>query len=215
MLILFTRCALSVHSKQIGSLDDCKLLQEDLDNVVNWSKSNNVKHRSELVIHMHRLDDLLQELPNFLCATLRHPGKSNTRQRFECYDIWRSQLVAPYLYLYGCCVFFKRETRMSYWPLTNRFHGPCLEKAAYRDVPHLSTTDMERYIILEVWKILNGESLIDIGMYFRDTSRRGTIAVPALLDKRSSQRNQSLYDGSFVVLRVRVWNVVLAEIKPL
>ena len=54
-------------SKQIGSLDDCKLLQEDLDNVVSWSRSNNMQlheQKSELVlIHKHKPGDLLQELP--------------------------------------------------------------------------------------------------------------------------------------------------------
>jgi hypothetical protein len=53
-------------SKRIGSLDDCKLLQEDLDSVVSWLRSNNMhlhKQKSELVIHKHKPDDLLQELP--------------------------------------------------------------------------------------------------------------------------------------------------------
>ena len=53
-------------SKQIGSLDDCKLLQEDLDNVVSWSRRNNMQlheQKSELVIHKHKPGDLLHELP--------------------------------------------------------------------------------------------------------------------------------------------------------
>ena len=55
-------------SKQINSLDDCKLLQEDLDSVVSWSRSNNMQlheQKSELVIHKHKPGDLLQELPFF------------------------------------------------------------------------------------------------------------------------------------------------------
>ena len=44
----------------------------------------------------------------------------------------------------------------------------------------------ERYIILQVWKILNGVSPNDIGMKFRET--------PPLVNVRGcSQRNQSIY----------------------
>ena len=73
----------------------------------------------------------------------------------------------------------------------------------------------ERYIILQVWKILNGISPNDIGMKFRETSRKGTIAAIPPLVKGCSQRNQSLYDGSFAVLGARLWNLVPAEIKSL
>ena len=73
----------------------------------------------------------------------------------------------------------------------------------------------ERYIILQVWKILNGVSPNDIGMKFRETSRRGIIAVIPPLVKGCSQRNQSLYDGSFAVLGARLWNVVPVDVKSL
>ena len=73
----------------------------------------------------------------------------------------------------------------------------------------------ERYIILQVWKILNGVSPNDIGMKFRETSRKGIIAAIPPLVKGCSQRNQSLYDGSFAVLGARLWNLVPAEIKSL
>ena len=73
----------------------------------------------------------------------------------------------------------------------------------------------ERYIILQVWKILNGVSPNDIDMKFRETSRRGTIAVTPPLVKGCSQRNQSLYDGSFAVLGARLWNIVPVDIKSI
>ena len=73
----------------------------------------------------------------------------------------------------------------------------------------------ERYIILQVWKILNSVSPNDIGMKFRETSRKGTMAAIPPLVKGCSQRNQSLYDGSFAVLGARLWNLMPAEIKSL
>ena len=73
----------------------------------------------------------------------------------------------------------------------------------------------ERYIMLQVWKIVNGVSPNDIGMEFRESSRRGMIAITPPLVQGSSQRNQSLYDGSFTVLGSRLWNVIPADVKSL
>ena len=71
----------------------------------------------------------------------------------------------------------------------------------------------ERYIILQVWKFLSGVSPNDIGMKFRETSRRGTITPP--LVNGCSQRNQSPYDGSFAVLGASLWNTVPVDVKSL
>ena len=73
----------------------------------------------------------------------------------------------------------------------------------------------ERYIILFVWKILHNITLNDVGMTFRNSTRNGTVAVVPSLTKGSSQRNQSLYDSSFAVLRPRLWNTVPSNIKTL
>ena len=73
----------------------------------------------------------------------------------------------------------------------------------------------ERYIILQVWKILNNASPNDVGLKFRETYRHGITAIVPPLVKGCSQRNQSLYDGSFSVLGARLWNVVPAKVKSL
>ena len=73
----------------------------------------------------------------------------------------------------------------------------------------------ERYIILFVWKTLHNITLNDVGMTFRNSTRNGTVAVVPSLTKGSSQRNQSLYDSSFAVLRPRLWNTVPSNIKTL
>ena len=83
------------------------------------------------------------------------------------------------------------------------------------DYHFVMTTLIVNYIILQVWKIINGVSPNEIGMRFSESSRRGTIAIIPVLAKGCSQRNQSLYDGSFTVLGARLWNVIPADIKSL
>ena len=73
----------------------------------------------------------------------------------------------------------------------------------------------ERYIILFVWKILHNVTPNDVGMTFRNSTRNGTVAIVPSLTKRSSQRNQSLYESSFAVLGPRLWNTVPSNIKSL
>ena len=53
-------------SKQINSERDVQLLQKDLDNVVRWSQSNNMKlheEKFELLVHKHKCHDTFHELP--------------------------------------------------------------------------------------------------------------------------------------------------------
>ena len=53
-------------SKQISSEQDVPLLQQDLDNVIQWSKRNNMKlheDKFELMVHKHRPNSAFYELP--------------------------------------------------------------------------------------------------------------------------------------------------------
>ena len=53
-------------SKQIDSQNDVSLLQEDLGNIMNWSRSNNMKlheDKFDLIVHRSKRHDTLQELP--------------------------------------------------------------------------------------------------------------------------------------------------------
>ena len=85
----------------------------------------------------------------------------------------------------------------------------------------LAPLDQGKYLpvsrsVLQVWKILNGVTPNDIRMkFYSESSRRGTIAIIPPLVKGYSQRNQSLYDGSFTVLGARLWNVIPSDIKSL
>ena len=73
----------------------------------------------------------------------------------------------------------------------------------------------ERYLLIHMWKILNGCSPNDIDIKFCDPSRKGVRAKVPSLCKSSSLRNQSLYDHSFAVQGPRLWNTIPAHLHQL
>ena len=70
----------------------------------------------------------------------------------------------------------------------------------------------ERYIILQMWKLLHCISPNDIGVTFQEKNRRGFKADVPKLVRTSLQHNQSLYDASFSVLGPRLWNIIPAHL---
>ena len=65
-------------SKQIGCFEDCQLLQEDLDKILDWSRSNNMKlheQKFELLNHLHNSKSSFPEL-TFFAETLRYKVSS-------------------------------------------------------------------------------------------------------------------------------------------
>ncbi|KAL5254786.1 hypothetical protein ACHWQZ_G014282 [Mnemiopsis leidyi] len=211
---------------------DCKLLQEDLDSVVRWSRSNNMQlheQKSELVVHKHKPGDLLQELP-FSPLTMSYTSSAG-EALYPSESIRDLGLIISHDLSWSrhICESVTKARSVVSWVLSvfktrNKDVMLTLYKSLVRSILEFNTpvwnpikidTRRERYIILQVWKILRGLSPNDIGMKFRETSRRGTKAITPPLVKGCSQRNQSLYDGSFAVLGARLWNVVPAEIKSL
>ena len=73
----------------------------------------------------------------------------------------------------------------------------------------------ERYILIHMWKILNGCSPNDISIKFSEPSRKGIKAKVPSLCKSSSLRNQSIYDHSFAVQGPRLWNTIPAHLHQL
>ena len=73
----------------------------------------------------------------------------------------------------------------------------------------------ERYTIIHMWKILNGKCPNDIGIEFRAESRLGIQAKIPPMMKKSSQHNQTLYDGSFAVLGPSLWNVLPSSLHTI
>ena len=68
----------------------------------------------------------------------------------------------------------------------------------------------ERYIILQMWKLLHCISPNDIGATFQDKNRHGFKADVPKLNRACMQHNQSLYDASFSVLGPHLWNTLPA-----
>ncbi|XP_063679210.1 uncharacterized protein LOC134814843 [Bolinopsis microptera] len=66
----------------------------------------------------------------------------------------------------------------------------------------------ERYLIINMWKVLHCKCPNDIGILFSVTLRHGQKAVVPSIAKSSSQRNQALHDNSFAVTGPRLWNVI-------
>ena len=66
----------------------------------------------------------------------------------------------------------------------------------------------ERYIILQMWKILHQINPNDVGIVFRPESRLGIQAIVPSLNRSSTAANQSIYDRSFAVVGPKLWNVL-------
>jgi hypothetical protein len=62
------------------------------------------------------------------------------------------------------------------------------------------------YILLHMWKILNGSVSNDLGITFVSRPRTGFKAVIPPLRSGVSAYHQSLYDNSFAVRGPRLWN---------
>ena len=57
----------------------------------------------------------------------------------------------------------------------------------------------ERYIIIHMWKILNGIAPNDMNLNFRHQSRLGLQAERRPLTRHARQTNQTLHDSSFAI----------------
>ena len=73
----------------------------------------------------------------------------------------------------------------------------------------------ERYIMIQMWKILNDHCPNDLNVRFMAPSRRGIRSVVPSLNRQSSRRNQTLYDNSFAVLGPRLWNILPADMTKI
>ena len=73
----------------------------------------------------------------------------------------------------------------------------------------------ERYILLHMWKILNGSISNDLGIQFVSRPRTGFKAVVPPLRVGVPAYHQSLYDNSFAVSGPRLWNCLPAYINTM
>ena len=73
----------------------------------------------------------------------------------------------------------------------------------------------ERYIIIQMWKVLHNLCPNDVKIQFNAPSRHGITAKIPSLSKCSSQHNQTLYDSSFAVLGPKLWNYLPSHLPAI
>ena len=66
----------------------------------------------------------------------------------------------------------------------------------------------ERYIIIHVWKILNGIAPNDVSLRFYDHIRLGKRCCVPPLHKRAPSYAKSIYENSFAVTGPKLWNTL-------
>ena len=66
----------------------------------------------------------------------------------------------------------------------------------------------ERYIIIQMYKVLQDLSPNDLNIQFHYSDRRGIQAAIPPLRRRASCRAQQQYDASFAVTGPRLWNML-------
>ena len=66
----------------------------------------------------------------------------------------------------------------------------------------------ERYIIIHMWKILNGATSNDLNIQFVSRPRFGNLAIVPPAKKSASAAHRSTYDRSFTVMGPTLWNAM-------
>jgi hypothetical protein len=71
----------------------------------------------------------------------------------------------------------------------------------------------ERYVIMTMWKILNGHHPNNMGIEFQSSKRNGITAKLPKLSKSGKAKHQTMYDTSFAVLGPKLWNLIPANVS--
>jgi hypothetical protein len=253
--------------KQISSEVDTGELQADLDNIILWSKQNNMKlheDKFELIIHKANPSFALYELPFTIeqmtyeissgkhlypIQTLKDLGvivsdnlswtphintiasrarsvaawvlgvfktrdrttmltlyKSLVRSHLEyCCPLWHPSKITDIQQLEGVQRTFTAKIsgvqHLNYWERLKALKVMSLQRRR------------ERYIILQMWKILHNLTPNDLNITFAAPSRLGLQAIVPSINKTSKQRHQSIYDNSFAILGPRLWNALPSSLS--
>ena len=73
----------------------------------------------------------------------------------------------------------------------------------------------ERYVILQIWKIIHGVSPNDINIQFYKSDRLGLRCRLPYLPNSASRSAKSAYDYSFAVMGPKLWNILPPKINML
>lgn len=250
-------------SKQISCESDVSKLQEDLENVICWSKHNNMslhEDKFELMIHRAKKYVSLHELP-FICDELMtyslssgdtlypvqhlrdlgvivssdlswslHIATTTKKARSIAswvFSVFKTRNTSVMMTLYKslvrsileyCCPLWNpwkiadiQELETVQRSFTRKIWG--VQHLSYWErLRHLGLMSLqrrrERYIILQMWKTLQGTCPNDVNIQFNPLSRSGIKAKVPYLNKTSQKCHQSLYDHSFAVHGPRLWNTI-------
>ena len=73
----------------------------------------------------------------------------------------------------------------------------------------------ERYIIIQMFKILHKINPNDLNIQFTTTERKGVLAIIPPFPKAASTKNTTLYEDSFAVMGPKLWNLLPIETRDL
>ena len=72
----------------------------------------------------------------------------------------------------------------------------------------------ERYILIYVWKILQGKVPNDINMQFSFNERRGfQVTIKPMINAYS--KGQTIYDNSFIITGAKLWNLLPLQVNAI
>ena len=121
------------------------------------------------------------------CCPLWHPSKIDLTQRIE-------GLQRSFTAKLAQCV------NMNYWERLKSLKLMSLQRRR------------ERYVIMTMWKVLNGFHLNNIGIQFKYSKRNGMTAKLPQLARSCKSKHQTMYDSSFAVLGPKLWNLLPASV---
>ena len=124
------------------------------------------------------------------CCPVWHPSQHGTTHLTQAIETLQRSFTAK---ISGC-------QGLDYWQRLKKLKLMSLQRRR------------ERYIIINVWKILNKKYPNITDIEFHTTARRGIVAKVPSLPKNCKQKHLTLYESSFAVLGPRLWNTLPAEI---
>ena len=101
---------------------------------------------------------------------------------------------------------------------TRKIQG-CQDMTYWERLSHLKLMSLqrrrERYIIITMWKILNGKHPNNMNIQFQHPKRNGITARLPKLTRSCSGKHQTMYDSSFAVQGPKLWNLLPAGITQI
>ena len=116
------------------------------------------------------------------CCPIWHPSKISDIEDLE-------EIQRDFTRIINGC------QQLSYWKRLKKLNLMSLQRRR------------ERFIILNMWKILHEKMPNDLNVQFRQHSRLGIQAIIPTLPRNCSRANQSLLDASFAVVGPKLWNL--------